>query len=310
MDYYIFINVALTLDSLMGEPTWLWSRLPHPARIMGLLIDIADQKMNQGTKKRLAGVAAVLLLGAVFATIGLLITALPFGWVFEIIMAAILIGHRSLVQHVSAVASALDIGLPEGRHAVSMIVGRDTQNLDASAVSRGAIESAAENFSDGVVAPVFWFLLFGLPGILVYKLVNTADSMIGYRNECYLQFGWAAARIDDVMNFIPARISAVLLALSGFSLSAFRLAYTEAKYHRSPNAGWPEAAMAALLGVALSGPRMYGGQLTDDSYVNATGKMELGAQDIRNAVGVLWRSWVVMLGLIMAVWGCVWLITP
>jgi adenosylcobinamide-phosphate synthase len=176
-----------------------------------------------------------------------------------------------------------------------MIVGRDVAALDESAVSRAAIESAAENFSDGVVAPVFWFLLAGLPGIVAYKLVNTADSMIGYRNEKYLEFGWAAARLDDVMNYFPARISAGLIAFATGSAEAIKVVRADARQHRSPNAGWPEAAMAGALGVALSGPRVYAGQLTDDSFVNKAGRTDLGAADIARAVRVLWQAWALML---------------
>jgi len=199
------------------------------------------------------------------------------------------------VQHVAAVSEALNKGLKEGRKAVSMIVGRDTKNLDESAVARGAVESAAENFSDGVVAPIFWFALFGLPGIIIYKLVNTADSMIGHRSDKYLEFGWAAARLDDVMNYIPARLSALLIILATGSAHALKVIREDANHHRSPNAGWPEAAMAGALNIALSGPRAYGGKLTNDTFVNSEGKRILGPADIEAAVRVLNQSWLVIL---------------
>lgn len=309
MDHYTLIVVALSLDFLMGEPIWLWSRFPHPVRIMGYLIERADQWLNRAKFKRAKGVLALMILLTLVTGFGWLLAALPWGWIAEILLAAILLGHRSLVQHVRAVADGLEADIEAGRQAVSMIVGRDTKNLDQSGVVRGAIESAAENFSDGVVAPVFWFLLFGLPGIMAYKLVNTADSMIGYRNEKYLEFGWAAARLDDVMNYIPARISAGLIVLASGSARALTVVREDANHHRSPNAGWPEAAMAGALGVALSGPRVYAGELTDDTYVNASGRKDLGAGDIRNSVQVLWKSWGLMLALIALVWlGC-WLFT-
>ena len=294
----ILITVALLLDALMGEPAWLWSRMPHPVRVMGVFIDKADKALNRGQFRRAKGVFAlwVLLLGV--TAVGGVLVWLPDGGILEAVLAAILLGHRSLAQHVSAVAGALRQGLPEGRQAVSMIVGRDVAALDESAVSRAAIESAAENFSDGVVAPVFWFLVAGLPGILAYKLVNTADSMIGYRNEKYRDFGWAAARLDDVMNYIPARVSAGLIALSTGSDHALKVMRADANHHRSPNAGWPEAAMAGALNVALSGPRIYGGQLTTDSFVNAAGQKGLTPVDIERAVMVLWRAWALMLALI------------
>ncbi len=297
----VLISVALALDSLMGEPRWLWSRIPHPVQIMGSLIAWLDGALNAGHYKRTMGVLAMLGLLLAFTGLGWGVAQLPDFGVLEILGAAILVGHRSLVQHVSAVGVALGQGLPEGRQAVSMIVGRDVAALDESAVSRAAIESGAENFSDGVVAPVFWFLVAGLPGIVAYKLVNTADSMIGHRNEKYLEFGWAAARLDDVMNYIPARISAGLIAIATGSAEAISVVRADAGQHRSPNAGWPEAAMAGALGVALSGPRVYDGQLTDDSFVNAAGQKDLGPADIERAVKALWRAWALMLaGLILA----------
>lgn len=291
----ILISVALLLDSLMGEPHWLWSRLPHPVRIMGVCISKVDAALNSGRYKRAKGVVAILAMLLLFGGVAWGLAMLPDGGAGEVVGAAILIGHRSLVQHVAAVGAALGQGLAEGRRAVSMIVGRDVAALDESAVSRAAIESAAENFSDGVVAPVFWFLLGGLPGIVAYKLVNTADSMIGYRNEKYHEFGWAAARLDDVMSYIPARLSAGLIALATGSAEALKVVWADAGRHRSPNAGWPEGAMAGALGVALSGPRVYDGKRTDDLFVNATGRKDLGPADIVSAVKVLWRAWVLML---------------
>lgn len=292
---FILIGVALLLDSLLGEPSWLWSRIPHPVRVMGIFIEKLDVALNAGPLRRAKGAAAMAGLLAGFVGLAWGLKWVPDYGVLEILGAAILLGHRSLVQHVAAVGTALGQGLPEGRRTVSMIVGRDVASLDESAVSRAAIESAAENFSDGVVAPVFWFLLAGLPGIVAYKLVNTADSMIGYRNEKYLEFGWAAARLDDVMNYIPARISAGLIALAMASTDAIRVVREDAGRHRSPNAGWPEGAMAGALGVALSGPRVYDGQLTDDLFVNAVGRKNVGPSDIARAVNVLWRAWAIML---------------
>ncbi len=298
---FILISVALVLDSLFGEPAWLWSRIPHPVRIFGFCIEKCDHILNVGRFRRAKGAVALagLLLG--FVALGWAVAWPKDGGVLEILGAAILIGHRSLVQHVSAVADGLRQGLAAGRQAVAMIVGRDVAALDETAVSRAAIESAAENFSDGVVAPVFWFLVAGLPGIVAYKLVNTADSMIGHRSEKYLEFGWAAARLDDVMNYIPARLSAALIAFSTGSTAAIEVVRADARQHRSPNAGWPEAAMAGALGVALSGPRVYNGQRTDDSFVNGGGRKDLGPTDIAASVTVLWRAWALMLGLILMV---------
>ncbi len=305
MSDILLIIAILMLDSVMGEPALLWSRMPHPVQIMGRMIAFAEQRVNFGRARRLKGTLVLGLLLAVFTGIGYGLAMLPDGGLVELLLAAILVGHRSLVQHVQAVAEGLRTGLTEGRRAVSMIVGRDVAALDESAVARAAIESGAENFSDGVVAPVFWFCLAGLPGIVAYKLVNTADSMIGHKTGRYRAYGWAAARLDDVMNYLPARLSAVLIAVSTGSWRAVAVVRADAGQHRSPNAGWPEAAMAGALGVALSGPRIYGGVPTGDAFVNAAGRKALGPGDIDAAVRVLWRAWGLMLvGFIgVAVWG-------
>lgn len=308
MPDFLIISAILLLDSLMGEPRWLWSRAPHPVRIMGNMIAFVEKRENFGRVRRLKGALALAVLLLLFVSIGYLLEALPDGGVIEVLGAAVLVGHRSLVQHVAAVSQGLRMGLPEGRHAVSMIVGRDVAALDESGVARAAIESGAENFSDGVVAPVFWFMVAGLPGIVAYKLVNTADSMIGHKNERYLEFGWAAARLDDVLNYIPARLSAAIIAAAAGSRRAVAVVRADARQHRSPNAGWPEAAMAGALGVALSGPRIYGGVRTDDTFVNAAGRRALGPDDVDAAVRVLWRAWGLMLGACLAAAGFIYLV--
>ncbi|SNS88867.1 adenosylcobinamide-phosphate synthase CbiB [Tropicimonas sediminicola] len=284
--------LALMLDAAMGEPGWLWSRLPHPAVLMGRAVGWLDTALNRGRHRRFRGVLALLVLvvgawalGAALAWIS------PFG-LLDILVAAILIAQRSLVEHVAAVAEGLRKGLPEGRAAVAMIVGRDTAGMDESAVARSAIESAAENLSDGIVAPAFWFLLGGLPGILVYKAVNTADSMIGHRTERHEAFGWASARFDDLLNLVPARLTALLILLGHGHFEGWGAAIREARQHRSPNAGWPEAAMARCLGVALSGPRSYGGQMRDFPFINPDGRREIGAAEIDASVRALWRTWL------------------
>ena len=286
---------ALLLDGVMGEPKWLWARVPHPAVLMGRLIGWCDTRFNDGTRARGALVLAALVLAAGLA--GWLIAALPLGWLWSMLLAAILLAQRSLVTHVRAVADGLRYGVNPGRRAVTMIVGRDTSALDESGVARAAIESAAENFGDGVVAPAFWFLVAGLPGILIYKLVNTADSMIGYRTPRHEAFGWAAARLDDVLNYIPARLTAGLIALAFWSARAVDVTLQDARLHRSPNAGWPEAAMAGVLDVALSGPRSYHGETREFPFVNAGGEREIGVAEIEAAIAVLWRVWWVILGL-------------
>ncbi|KAF0675515.1 adenosylcobinamide-phosphate synthase CbiB [Profundibacterium mesophilum] len=280
---------ALLLDALLGEPRWLWSRLPHPAVLMGRAIDLADRRFNRGGMRRAKG-ALLLALGAAGAlAAGRVIGAL--GWPAEMIVAAILLAQRSLADHVGAVASALSRGLPEGRRAVSMIVGRETSTLNEAGVSRAAIESGAENLADGVIAPALWFALGGLPGMLLYKLVNTADSMIGHLTPRHARFGWAAARLDDVMNWPAARLTALLIAVSHGRPGLWPAIRREAPRHRSPNAGWPEAAMAHVLDVALSGPRTYGGELRDEPFVHPSGRRDPGRGEITRSVAALWRSW-------------------
>jgi adenosylcobinamide-phosphate synthase len=236
----------------------------------------------------------LVLVGAVGAP-ALFLSIDMFGGLVEVALAAILIAQRSLVEHVAAVGAGLRRSLAEGRAAVSRIVGRDPETLDEGGVARAAVESAAENFSDGVVAPVFWFLVAGLPGIAVYKAINTADSMIGHRTPRHEAFGWAAARMDDVANLVPARIAGGLICLAGGGRAAMEVMMRDAWLHRSPNAGWPEAAMAGSLGLALAGPRVYGGVTTDDPFLNPTGRREVRAADIDAAIRVLWRAWGVLL---------------
>ena len=282
---------ALALDAVLGEPERLWSRWPHPAVLMGRAVGWCDARFNAGEDRRLKGAACVAGLVSVAWAAGAAVAALPLGPLWETLAAAILIAQKSLVQHVAAVADALRLSLAEGRRAVGMIVGRDTAAMDGSAVARAAIESAAENLSDGVIAPAFWFLLLGLPGMLAYKIINTADSMIGYRTDRHRDFGWSAARLDDVVNWVPARLTALLIAAAHLRPGAWLVIRRDAGLHRSPNAGWPEAAMAAVLGVALSGPRSYDGRMRDEPFVNREGRREIGAADIDAATRALWRSW-------------------
>ncbi len=279
----------MLIDAIFGEPKAVWDRIPHPAISMGRVIGWLDKKLNHGPARKLKGAItmAALALGAI--SLGILLHAL-FGWAADILICAILLAQKSLASHVAAVGGALRLSLGDGRRSVAMIVGRETATMDQSAVARGAIESAAENLSDGVIAPAFWFAIGGLPSLLLYKITNTADSMIGYKTPRHHEFGWAAARFDDVLNWIPARITGLLIWMLNprTSLRAIR---TEAGFHRSPNAGWPEAAMANHLGIALSGPRTYDGQKTNDPFVNPLGKQTLGPTDIDRAVHVLWRAW-------------------
>lgn len=280
---------AMLLDALFGEPRFLWDRLPHPAVLMGRLVAFLDRTLNTGNDRKSKGVLALAILCFSAAVLGSVLSQL--GWVIEIIIAAILLAQKSLVDHVKAVATGLRISIAQGRFAVSMIVSRDTKDMTESQIARSAIESAAENFSDGVIAPAFWFLIGGLPAMLVYKFVNTADSMIGYKTKKYLEFGWASARFDDVLNWVPARISMLLIVAFAKQPINLKAIISEAKQHKSPNAGWPEAAMARAIDVALAGPRSYDGKLQQLPWVNETGRQSITANDVDSATRILWRAW-------------------
>lgn len=285
------ILLALILDAFLGEPVWIWSKIPHPTVLMGRIIKWCELKYNNGINRKNKGILFIAFMVIFLAIFGYLIERLPFSAIWNILIVAILLSHKSLTEHVTAVSLGLQKNLSQGRTAVAMIVGRDTANLAETDIARSAIESAAENFSDGIIAPLFWFLIGGLPGILIYKFVNTSDSMIGYKNIQYNQFGWAAARLDDLLNWIPARLSGLLICIVHQNNSALNIMWRDASLHRSPNAGWPESAMAGVLDVSISGPRSYEGVIKNYPFVNVDGKKKLTAVDIDNAVDVLWRSW-------------------
>jgi len=299
MSHAFILALALALDALVGEPDEIWKRIPHPTVLMGKAVGWADRQLNSGKGRLVTGGLAIAGLVAIAWIIGAVVS--QFGWLAEVIVAAILLAHRSLIDHVRAVADALHLSLADGRTEVGKIVGRDTAEMEAPEVARAAIESAAENLSDGVIAPAFWFLIFGLPGMLAYKMVNTADSMIGYRTPEHEQFGKAAARLDDVLNWIPARLTALLVFLTRHRPGGWVRIRENAATHRSPNAGWPEAAMAEVLNVALSGPRRYHGTLEDHPFVNETGAHDVGPAEIDMAITSLWRAWGAGLGLVILI---------
>jgi adenosylcobinamide-phosphate synthase len=298
---FFVVVAALAFDALIGDPDWLWRRLPHPVALIGSCIGWLDLTLNRETwspaQRKWAGIGTVLLLLVISVLTGILIEAalrqIAFGTVLIGLIASVLIAQRSLYQHVARVRSAFaDGGLDAARRAVSMIVGRDPDQLDEAGVCRAAIESCAENFSDGVVAPVFWLALLGLPGLIAYKAINTADSMIGHRTARHQSFGWAAARLDDLVNLIPARLSGLLLAavapvVNGAVATAFKIMRRDAAKHRSPNAGWPESAMAGSLGLALAGPRRYGEHSVDDPFLNAESRKVAAPDDISRALHLL-----------------------
>ena len=289
---------------------------------IGSLIALLDRKWNLETstfsQRKQAGVAALVafvgasvLLASLFQSLALM---LPFGFSIVAIAGASLPAQRSLEQHVAAVALALETdGLEAGRQAVSMIVGRDPQTLDEAAVSRAAIESLAENFSDGIVAPALWLGLIGLPGGVGYKAINTADSMIGHRTARYEAFGWASARLDDLVNLPASRLSAILFVVASVfvpgasSRRALQTVWRDARHHRSPNAGWPEAALAGALGFALAGPRSYGGQVIEAGFMGEGGRRDLTAVDIRRALVLTRIADCLLIGLLGLLAFVIWL---
>ena len=308
----VVVLLAMLADAATGDPRWLYLYVPHPVVIMGKVISGLDSLLNRPSipaiAGRLAGILAVGTVGALAWLIGALIVAwaapLPYGWALIALLMSLFIAQNSLYRHVADVADALRDGGPDsGRSAVARIVGRDPDNLDEAGVSRAAIESTAENFSDGVVAPVMFAVFFGLPGMMLYKAVNTADSMIGHLNDEYQDFGWASARLDDVLNYIPARFAGLLIAAAaglgtGAPKSALVTMFRDGRKHRSVNAGYPEAAMAGALQVALGGPRTYGGDSLDEPWLDG-GPADCGERTIRHGL----RIYIVACALLAGVTG-------
>jgi adenosylcobinamide-phosphate synthase len=312
--------LALLLELMIGYPDRLMAMIGHPVTWMGALIGALDRALNRDTAtaaaRRMAGTVTVLILIAAVGSIAFMVERsllwLPFGCVVAALPASTLLAQRSLHQHVGRVASALDTaGIAAARQAVSHIVGRDAEALDQAGVARAAIESLAENFSDGVVAPAFWMAVGGLAGAATYKAVNTADSMIAFRTPRHAAFGWAAARLDDLVNLPASRLSALLIiAAAGLTkgaspAGAWRAVRRDANRHRSPNAGYPEAAMAGALGLMLAGPRSYGGVLVDDAMMG-DGRRAADAADIRAALALYRHADAILIGLVALMTLCLW----
>lgn len=288
---------ATLLERFIGYPRPVLNAVGHPVMWMGKLIEILEKNANNPTigkaRRRRNGFVMLAILLATTAFISLLIVwtlrDIPFGWAVEIFLASTLIAQKELGMAVKSVADGLRENLTQGRHAVSHIVGRDPEQLDEDGVARAAVESLAENTSDGIIAPIFYLLLFGLPGVALYKAINTADSMIGHKNERFADFGFASAKLDDLANFVPARLSALIFAITARFTSdmdhnaAWRSARRDAKHHRSPNAGWPEAAMAGAIGVKLGGARDYDGE-TVELATMGEGKDVVEPEDIDRAL--------------------------
>jgi adenosylcobinamide-phosphate synthase len=302
--------LALLIEATAGYPERVLRAIGHPVIWIGHLIAVLDRALNRSgsASRKAAGFLALLIIIAVPVVAAYAIERalllLPLGFLLVAALASSLIAQRSLYEHVEHVADALETGgLEAGRAAVSQIVGRDPQALDEAGVARAAIESLAENFSDGVVAPVFWLGLGGLSFGVAYKAINTADSMIGHKNEKYGEFGYASARLDDLVNLPASRLSALLIAASAAvtdrdaAWRAWEAVTRDARKHRSPNAGWPEAAMAGALGLSLAGPRAYGGVMVEDAYMG-DGRREAAAQDIRAALTLYRRADVILIALV------------
>ena len=305
--YCSMMLLAVLVDAVVGWPRGLFVRIGHPVSWLGRLIGLLDARLNVPrhveSVRRAAGILAVLFMVTVTVLPAVLIQqSLPAGIAGLLIGACLswpLIAARSLYEHVNAVFQPLSQGnLDEARQEVSRIVGRETSQLDEAGVGRAALESLAENTSDGIIAPVFWGAILGFPGIVAYKTINTLDSMVGHRTERHAAFGWASARLDDAVNFIPARLTGLLFAVfSARPRESLRCMMRDSGHHRSPNAGWPEAAMAGALGVRLSGPRVYADRVADEPWVHP-GFADPGTGDIGNALRLYVRSLVGMIGML------------
>jgi len=297
---------AWAVEALFGWPSWLYRLIRHPVVWLGAGVRGLEQLLNRTTWPHVAryvsgAVASLLAIcaatGLAFA-ISLALPETPLGWAIEALLASSLIASRSLYAHVAAVARPLSAhDIASARTAVSQIVGRDPAQLDEAGVARAALESLAENASDGVTAPLFWGALFGLPGLAAYKAVNTLDSMIGHRNERYGAFGGFAARLDDVANLIPARLSGFAFAAVSGGTSSLRTMLHDAHRHRSPNAGWPEAAMAGALGVRLSGPRIYGDRTSAEPWLN-TAAPDPSPDTLKRGLSLYVRAMVLLAALL------------
>ena len=322
-DSLLILALALMVEAVIGYPARLYTWIGHPVTWIGWLIGRLDRTLNRetwpGRQRRVAGVLALLLLLLIagLVTFGLqaLLTGLGVaGLIVLALLSSTLLAQRSLHEHVAAVSAGLrERGIVGGREAVSMIVGRNPNSLDEAGVSRAAIESLAENFSDGIVAPAFWLGLGGLPGAALYKAANTADSMIGHRTPRHEAFGWAPARFDDLVNLPASRLSALLIVAAAALNrdaspgSALRAVRCDASHHRSPNAGWPEAAMAGALGLRLAGPRTYGNVRVEDRWMG-DGRAEANAQDIDRALALYRTACGLLLALAAGLALSAWLI--
>jgi adenosylcobinamide-phosphate synthase len=315
-DPLLLLLAALAIDAVFADMPGVFAWVPHPIVLAGRAVAWFERRLNRlqrsERRRRERGILTVVVLVGAAAGLGWLLQVLCRrslgGAVVEALAIGILLAQRSLYDHVAAVATALEEGgLPAGRQAVAHIVGRDPVRLDEHGVARAAIESLAENFSDAVVAPALWYLVGGLPGLFAYKMANTLDSMIGHRSERYRAFGWAAARFDDLMNSVPAPLSGLLLvgaalfAGDGRAGRALAVMVRDGRKHHSPNAGWPEAAMAGALGLALAGPRHYAERTVNDPWLG-DGKARAEPADIRRALHLYSLACLLLAAMVLGAW--------
>ncbi|MEL6665306.1 MAG: adenosylcobinamide-phosphate synthase CbiB [Pseudomonadota bacterium] len=289
MTFALIILLAWLIEIILGWPNWLYKRMRHPVVWLGAVISKLEKILNRTawthrTRYVTGALTTLVCVGLSISlawSVSFLLPPTWWGFAMEALIASSLIASRSLYEHVAAVSHPLAKGkIEDARHAVSMIVGRDPSRLDENGIARASLESLAENTSDGVIAPILWGAVFGLPGLAAYKAINTFDSMIGHKNERYAAFGGFAARLDDIANLVPARLTGLLFCVTSLRLESFGLMIRNARNHRSPNAGWPEAAMAGGLGVKLSGPRIYDGGISVEPWLNPNGR-DPAAHDIR-----------------------------
>jgi len=302
--HIIALCAGFILDKLLGDPLWL----PHPVVAFGKAISFFEKKLNAGSHKLFKGaVTAIVLIGCAFLFFFVLMKycfqiSPVLGVVIEAIFVFFGLAGTTLVKEGKAVFKALDKGLDAARKQVSRIVGRDTQSLSENEIKAATLETLAENLSDGVIAPLFWFALAGIPGMMAYKMINTLDSMTGYKNEKYLYFGRVAARIDDVTNFIPARITAVLMTICSGSSRAFRFILKFGRAHSSPNAGYPEAALAGALNATFGGAHLYFGEWVNKPLIGEN-KRDFNKNDLIKTVKIIRRTEVVFVLMILLIVG-------
>ena len=310
-DPLALLLLATIIDAFFGEARFLFRWCGHPVEWIGKIINVLDRKLNREKRsdmdRTLRGALVVAFMILISGGFGTAITWVnlksPWGWFLELALIFSLLAGRSLYDYVKKVATSLDESIDSGRLAVSHIVGRDPSVLDGHGVARAAIESAAENFSDGVVAPIFWYILFGLPGLCIYKAVNTMDSMIGYKNKRYAAFGFVAARLDDALNIIPSRIAGSLIVFSAFfaptasPIGAWSAMWRDSSKHDSPAAGWTEASMAGALNIALGGPRKYTNKIINGAWMG-NGTAQVTTRDIRRALNLYIIANLVTVGIV------------